>query len=59
MGLTLCPLRWGVTWAFGTVGQGVSFYAVVAAHVLVGAGRALVSGGYLRLVLGEIVMRDF
>ena len=59
MGLTLSPLGWGVTWAFGTVGPGLSLYAVVAAHVLVGAGRALVSGGYLRLVLGEVVMRDF
>ena len=40
------------------MGQGVSFYAVVAAHVLAGAGRAdVVSGGYLRLLLGEVVMR--
>ena len=58
MGLTLCPLRWVVTWAFGTVGLGLSFYAVVAAQPLVGAGRVdVVVGGYLRLLLGEAVMR--
>ena len=47
----------GVTWAFGTVGQGLSFYAVVAAQLLVGAGRVdAVVGGYFRLLLGEAVM---
>ena len=58
MGLTLSPLRWGVTWAFGTVGLGLSFYAVVAAQPLVGAGQVdVVVGGYLRLLLGETVLR--
>ena len=40
------------------MGLGLSFYAVVAAQLLVGAGRVdVVVGGYLRLLLGEAVMR--
>ena len=40
------------------MGQGLSFYAVVAAQLLVDAGRVdVVGGGYLRLLLGEVVMR--